>query len=136
VPPAHAATIAAGLLIVGLLLLPTAFSAALVSPRTAVSGSAASSEAHTASPITDAALVPPPAAPGCVDVQGMGSSRDTGFWHDVPDRSHDTELIHDVPDTSHDWGFVVDVCDPSDPAFGTPVAGPPSPRLADPAMMP
>jgi hypothetical protein len=40
----------------------------------------------------------------------MGFSRDTGFWHDVPDISHDTELFHDVPDKSHDWGLIVTVC--------------------------
>ena len=135
-PPAHAATIAAGLLILVLLLLPTAFSAALVSPRTAVSPIAASRVGHMASPITGENGTGTSAAPGCVDVPGMGSSRDTGFWHDVPDRSHDTELFHDVPDKSHDWGFIVNVCDPSDLAFGTPVLEPPTPRLADQAITP
>jgi hypothetical protein len=134
-PTAHAATIAAGLLILVLLLLPTTFDAALVPPRTGVSRIAAAREGHTASSITDAALVPPPAAPGCVDIQGMGSSRDTGFWHDIPDRSHDTGLFHDVPDKSHDWGLIVNVCAPSDPASGTPVVEPPSPSL-DQAITP
>ena len=135
-PIATTATIAASLLLLVLLLLPTAFSAALVSPPTAVSRLAASREANTASPITDAALVPPPAAPGCVEVPGMGSSRDTGFWHDIPDRSHDTELIHDIPDKSHDWGFIVTVCDPSDPASGTPVLEPSTASFADQAISP
>src|SRR5215207_7391469 len=101
-PPAHAATIAAGLLIVGLLLLPTVFGAALVPPHTAVSRIAASREGPTAFPIAGEASGGTRTAPGCVAGPGMGSSRDTGFWHDIPDRSHDTELIHDVPDTSHD----------------------------------
>ncbi len=135
-PPAHAATIAAGLLILVLLLLPIVFEAVLVSPRTAVSRLAASREGHTASPITGEHGTGTRAAPGCVDVPGMGSRRDTGFWHDVPDISHDTELIHDVPDTSHDWGFIVNVCDPSDRAFGTPVAGPFTSSLADQAISP
>ena len=135
-PPAHAATIAAGLLIVGLLLLTTVFGAAFLLPSTTVSRIAAPSEGHTASPIPGEAGTGTRAAPGCVDVQGIRSSRDTGFWHDVPDRSHDTELWHDVPDKSHDWGLIVNVCDPSDPASGTPVLEPPSPRLADQAIMP
>jgi hypothetical protein len=133
-PPAHAATIAAGLLI--LVLLPTVFGAAFLLPSTTVSRIAASREGHTASPIPGKAGTGTRAAPGCVDVHGIRSSRDTGFWHDVPDISHDTELIHDVPDTSHDWGFIVTVCDPADPASGTPIAGPPSPSLADPAISP
>ena len=134
-PPAHAATIA-GLLILVLLLLPTAFSAALVPPRPAVSRIAASRERHTPSPIAGEASGGTRTAPGCVDVPGMGSRRDTGFWHDIPDRSHDTELIHNVPDKSHDWGFIVTVCDPADPASGTPVLDPPTPRLADQAITP
>ena len=135
-PTANAATIAAGLLILGLLLLLTACGPALVPSHTGVSRIAASSEGHTASPITGENGTGTRAAPGCLELQGTGSSRDTGFWHDVPDRSHDTELIHDVPDTSHDWGFVVDVCALADPAFGTPVAGPTPLRLADQAVMP
>ena len=135
-PTANAATIAAGLLILALLLLPTAFGAALVPPRTAVSRLAASREGHMASPIIGEAGAGTRAAPGCVQVPGMGASRDPGFWHDVPDISHDTELIHDVPDKSHDWGFIVNVCDPSDPAFGTPVVEPPTPSLADQAISP
>ena len=132
----NAAAIAAGLLLLVLMLLPTVFGAAFLLASTTVSGIAAPSEGHTASPIPGEAGAGTRAAPGCVDVPGMGSSRDTGFWHDVPDISHDTELIHDVPDNSNDWGFIVTVCDPSDPAFGTPVAGPPSPRLADQAILP
>jgi hypothetical protein len=135
-PTANAATIAAGLLILVLLLLPTVFGAALVPPSTAVSRIAASREGHTASPIAGEAGAGTRAAPGCSAGQGTGSSRDTGFWHDVPDRSHDTELWHDVPDKSHDWGFVVDACDPSDPASGTPGVGPPTPRLVDQAITP
>jgi hypothetical protein len=133
---AHAATITVGLLILVLLLLPTAFGAALVPPSTAVSRIAASREGHTASPFAGEAGTGTSTAPGCVAGQGMVSSRDTGFWHDVPDRSHDTGLFHDVPDKSHDWGLFVDVCDPSDPDFGTPVAEPPTPRLADQAITP
>ena len=135
-PPAHAATIAAGLLILVLLLLPTAFGGAVLLPSTMVSRLAASREGHTPSPSAGDAGGGTRTAPGCVEVPGIRSSRDTGFWHDVPDRSHDTELIHDIPDTSHDWGFVVIVCNPSDPASGTPVLEPPSPRLADQALMP
>jgi hypothetical protein len=135
-PTANAATIAASLLILGLLLLLTTCGTALVPPRTAVSRLAAFREGYTTSPITGENGTGTRAAPGCVELQGTGSSRDTGFWHDVPDRSHDTELIHDVPDTSHDWGFVVDVCALADPAFGTPVAGPTPLRLADQAVMP
>ena len=133
-PPAHAATIA-GLLILGLLLLPTAFEATVL-PRTAVSPIATSREGHTPSPITGEHGTGTRAAPGCVDVPGMGSRRDTGFWHDVPDISHDTELIHDVPDKSHDWGLFVTVCDPSESAFGTPVLDPPTLNLADQAITP
>ena len=132
-PTANAVTIA-GLLILVLLLLPTAFGAVLPS-RTAVSRLAASRVGHTPSPIAGEAGGGTRAAPGCVDVPGMGSSRDTGFWHDVPDISHDTELFHDVPDTSHDWGFVVTVCDPPDPASGIPVLEPPTPSL-DQAISP
>jgi hypothetical protein len=135
-PTANAATIAAGLLILVLLLLPTAFGAALLLPTTAVSRIATSREGHTASPIPGEAGTGTRAAPGCVAGQGTGSSRDTGFWHDVPDISHDTELIHDTPDTSHDWGFIVNVCDLADPASGTPVVGPPSLRRADQAITP
>ena len=135
-PSAHAATIAAGLLILVLLLLPTVFGAALVPPRTAVSRIVASREGPTASPIAGLAGAGTRAAPGCVAVPGLGSRRDTGFWHDVPDRSHDTELIHDVPDKSHDWGLIVNVCDPSDPASGTPVLEPPAPSCADQAISP
>ena len=135
-PTATAATIAAALLILVLLLLPTVFGTAFLLPSTTVSRIAASREGHTASPIPGEAGTGTRAAPGCVDVHGIRSSRDTGFWHDVPDRSHDTELIHDVPDKSHDWGFVVNVCDPSDPASGTPVLEPPSLNLADQAIMP
>jgi hypothetical protein len=134
-PPAHAATIAASLLILVLLLLPTAFGDALL-PTTAVSRIAASKEGYTASSSAGEAGAGTRTAPGCVAGQGTDSSRDTGFWHDVPDRSHDTELIHDVPDTSHDWGFIVNVCDLADPASGTPVVGPPSPRRADQAVTP
>jgi hypothetical protein len=135
-PPANAVTIAAALLIVGLLLLPTTCGDTLVPPRTAVSRIAASREGHTPSPFTGENGTGTGAAQGCVEVPGMGSSRDTGFWHDVPDISHDTELFHDIPDTSHDWGFVVTVCDPSDPASGTPVVEPPPPSLADQAIAP
>jgi hypothetical protein len=135
-PPAHATTIAAGLLILVLLFLPTAFGTVLLPPRTAVSRIAASRDGHTASPITGEHGTGTSAALGCMDVPGMGSRRDTGFWHDVPDKSHDTELFHDVPDTSHDWGFIVNVCDPSDPALGTPLARPPSPSLGDQAITP
>ena len=134
-PPAHAATIT-GLLLLVLLLLPTVFGAAFLLPSTTVSRIAASREGHRASPIPGEAGTGTRAAPGCVEVPGMGSSRDTGFWHDVPDRSHDTELWHDVPDKSHDWGLIVNVCDPSDPASGTPVLEPPTPSLADQAIMP
>jgi hypothetical protein len=87
-PTANAATIAAGLLILVLLLLPTAFGAALLLPTTAVSRIATSREGHTASPIPGEAGTGTRAAPGCVAGQGTGSSRDTGFWHDVPDISH------------------------------------------------
>jgi hypothetical protein len=134
-PPANAATIAAGLLILVLLLLPTAFGDALVPPRTAVSRIAAAREGHTASPLPGENGTGTRAAPGCVAGQGMGSSRDTSFWHDVPDISHDTELFHDVPDTSHDWGFIVTVCDPSESGSGTPVLAPPTPGL-DQALTP
>ena len=134
--PAHAATIAAGLMILVLLLLPTVFGAAFLLPSTTVSRIAASREGHTPSPFTGENGTGTRAARGCIEVPGLAFGWDTGFWHDVPDRSHDTELIHDVPDKSHDWGLIVNVCDPSDPASGTPVLEPPAPSCADQAISP
>jgi hypothetical protein len=150
-PPANAATIA-GLLILLLLLRPTAFGASLLLPTTAVSRITAlgprddaravsglpdaAAEGRTASPTAGEEGAGTSAASGCASGQGTGSSHDTGFWRDVPDTSHDDDFGHDVPDTAHDRGFAVDACDLADPAFGTPVAGPPSPSLADQAIMP
>ena len=135
-PTANAASIAAGLTILVLVLLLRAFGASLVLPTTAVSRIAAlgprdhahavsdlrgtAAEGLMASPIAGEEGAGNGSAPGCAPSQGTGSSQDSRFWRDVPDTSHDNDFGHDVPDTSQDRSFAVDACDLSYPEFGTP----------------